>query len=105
MPTDVTVTEDVTALFDRAREAYGQVDILVNNAGINVDKAVWTLSDEEWQDVDVNLNATLQCTREALIGGMLERDEETIINMSSLSDKVGFSQTGPYTASKHGIQG
>jgi len=37
--------------------------------------------------------------------GCSERDEGTIINMSSLSGKVGFSQTGPYTASKHGIQG
>jgi len=36
--TDVTVTEDVSALFDRARDAYGQVDILVNNAGINVER-------------------------------------------------------------------
>lgn len=106
VPTDVTVTEDVSDLFDRAREAYGQIDILVNNAGINVDKAVWALSDEEWRDViDVNLSGTFRCTREALTGGMLERDEGTIINMSSLSGKVGFAQTGPYTASKHGVQG
>lgn len=105
-PTDVTVTEDVTALFDRARETYGQVDILINNAGINVNETIWTLSDEEWQDVlDVNLSGTFRCTREALTGGMLERDEGTIINMSSLSGKTGFKQTGPYTASKHGIQG
>lgn len=71
------------------------MDILVNKAGINVDKMVWTLSDEEWQDVvDVNLSGTFRCTREALTGGMLEREEGTVINVSSFSGKVGFSQRG-----------
>ncbi|ELY37759.1 SDR family oxidoreductase [Natronorubrum tibetense] len=106
VPTDITVTDDVGTLFERAREAYDQVDILINNAGISVNETIWSLSDEEWQNViDVNLSGTFRCTREALTGGMLERDEGTIINMSSLSGKVGFTQTGPYTASKHGVQG
>lgn len=106
VPTDVTVTEDVTNLFDRARDAYGRADIHVNNAGINVNESLWDLTDEEWQSVlDVNLSGAFRCTREALTGGMLERGEGTIVNMGSLSGKVGFKRTGPYTASKHGVQG
>lgn len=106
VPTDVTDTDDVGNLFDRTRDAYGRVDLLVNNAGINVTEPLWTLSDEEWSDViDVNLHGTFRCTRAALTGGMLERDEGTIVNMSSLGGKIGFAETSAYTASKHGVQG
>lgn len=106
VPTDITDTDDVTGLFDRARDTYGQVDLLINNAGTNVTSTLWNLSDEEWTNVlDVNLSGTFRCAREALTGGMLDRGAGTIINMGSLAGKIGFEKTGPYAASKHGVQG
>ena len=106
VPTDVTDTDDVTALFERARERFGQVDLLVNNAGTNANGRLWELSDEAWETViDVNLNGAFRCAREALDGGMLERGEGTILNMGSLTGKVGFAGTSAYGASKHGLQG
>ncbi|MFC7157164.1 SDR family oxidoreductase [Halomarina halobia] len=103
---DVTATEDVGTLFERARESFGQVDLLVNNAGTAAHGNTWELSDEEWTRViDVNLNGTFRCTREALNGGMLERGEGTIVNVGSLTGKIGFAGTSAYGASKHGIQG
>jgi 3-oxoacyl-[acyl-carrier protein] reductase len=106
VPTDVTDTDDVTELFERARERFGQVDLLVNNAGTNANGRLWELSDEAWETViDVNLNGAFRCAREALAGGMVERGEGTIINMGSLAGKVGFAGTSAYGASKHGIQG
>lgn len=106
VPTDVTDTGDVTALFERARDRFGRVDLLVNNAGTNADGRLWELSDEEWETViDVNLNGAFRCAREALAGGMIERGEGTIINMGSLTGKVGFAGASAYGASKHGIQG
>lgn len=106
VPTDVTDTDDVAALFDRAREEFEQVDLLVNNAGTSAHGNLWELSQDEWTTViDVNLNGTFRCTREALDGGMLERGEGTIVNMGSLTGKVGFAGTSAYGASKHGIQG
>jgi len=92
VPTDVTSSDDVAALFDRTREAFEQVDLLVNNAGTTVEKRLWKLTDDEWETVlDVNLSGTFRCSREALTGGMLEREDGTIINMGSLAGKVGFS--------------
>jgi 3-oxoacyl-[acyl-carrier protein] reductase len=106
VPTDVTDADDVAALFDQTRETFDQVDLLVNNAGTSAHGDLWELEEEEWTSViDVNLNGTFRCTREALLGGMLERGDGTIINMSSLTGKVGFSGTSAYGASKHGIQG
>ncbi|WP_254525704.1 SDR family oxidoreductase [Natrinema caseinilyticum] len=105
-PTDVTSTDDVTALFDRTREEFEQVDLLVNNAGTTADGNLWELTDDEWETVlDVNLNGVFRCCREALTGGMLEREAGTIVNMSSLTGKVGFAGTSAYGASKRGIQG
>lgn len=105
-PTDVTDTDDVSRLFERARERFGRVDLLVNNAGTNANGRLWELTDEEWETViDVNLNGAFRCAREALAGGMLDREEGTIVNMGSLTGKVGFAGTSAYGASKHGIQG
>jgi len=106
VPTDVTETADVSALFERARERFGRVDLLVNNAGTSAQGKLWELSEEAWERVvDVNLNGAFRCSREALAGGMLDRGEGTIVNMGSLTGKVGFAGTSAYGASKHGIQG
>jgi len=53
----------------------------------------------------VNLNGTFRCSREALAGGIVERGEGPIVNVSSITGKVGFAGTSAYGASKHGIQG
>jgi NAD(P)-dependent dehydrogenase (short-subunit alcohol dehydrogenase family) len=106
VPTDVTDTDDVTRLFERARDRFGRVDLLVNNAGTNADGRLWELDDEAWETViDVNLNGAFRCAREALAGGMVARGEGTIVNMGSLTGKVGFAGTSAYGASKHGLQG
>lgn len=106
VPTDVTDSDDVRSLFERARETFDRIDVLVNNAGIAIHGNVWELSEEEWTRViDVNLNGTFRCTREALEGGMLEREEGVIVNVSSLTGKIGFAGNGAYGASKHGVQG
>lgn len=106
VPTDVTDTDDVSRLFERSRERFGQVDLLVNNAGTNANGRLWELTDEAWETViDVNLNGAFRCAREVLAGGMLDRGEGTIVNVGSLTGKVGFAGTSAYGASKHGIQG
>lgn len=106
IPTDVTDADDVADLFGRTRDEYGRADLLVNNAGVSTTGKLWELSDDEWERVlDVNLTGTFRCTREALDGGMLERDAGTIINLSSLAGKIGFAGTTAYGASKRGVQG
>jgi NAD(P)-dependent dehydrogenase (short-subunit alcohol dehydrogenase family) len=107
VPTDVTEDESVTALFDEARESFGQVDVLVNSAGVPAPEVpLWEVEVDEWRKViDVNLDGAFRCTRTALRSGMLEREEGTILILSSLTGIVGVPRTGPYTVSKHGLQG
>lgn len=107
VPTDVTDGDSVDALFSAADDEFGQVDILVNSAGIAApQEPVWELDPGDWSDViDINLNGTFRCTRAALRNGMLERERGTILVLSSLTGIVGMSHTGPYSVSKHGLQG
>jgi len=60
---NVTSSEDLHALADRAKKQFGTVDIWINNAGVNQQmKAVWELDDDE---TDAILNTDL---RGAIIG-------------------------------------
>lgn len=93
-------------LIDRVTSVAGAVDILVNNAGSSssVQNPLW-ISDEEWrQVVDVNLTAVFALTR-AVLPGMLERQEGTIITVSSLAAVTPNLLGGAaYGAAKAGVR-
>jgi NADP-dependent 3-hydroxy acid dehydrogenase YdfG len=84
----------------------GPVDLLVNNAGSSssVQNPLW-ISDEEWrQVVDVNLTAVFALSR-AVLPGMLERQEGTIITVSSLAAVTPNLLGGAaYGAAKAGVR-
>ena len=85
---DVGVQADTERLVERALERFGRVDILVNNAGIySVGPIVapWGCSDAEWDRLlAVNLHGVFWLTR-AVIKGMIERREGSIVNVTSLA--------------------
>ena len=63
VPCDVTVESDVQRMFDTV----GDFDVLVNNAGLGGTAPLADMTDEQWRAVvDVTLNGTMRCTREAL---------------------------------------
>ena len=47
---DISVLENIQALFDLTMETFGRVDILVNNAGVAVSGPVWEIpvQDIQW---------------------------------------------------------
>ena len=58
----------VTALFDRATDAFGRVDVVVNNAGIVRDKVIWNMSAEDFDSVmQVHVRGTWLTTHEAAL--------------------------------------
>src|SRR6202042_2404160 len=82
---DVTVAEDVAAMFATAFDRYGSVDVAFNNAGISPpeDDSILTTGLEAWRRVqEVNLASVYLCCREA-IPHMQRQGKGSIINTAS----------------------
>jgi len=102
---DVTRKAQVDAMVARAAEVFGRVDILVNNAGIIRDAMLHKMTEEDFdQVIAVHLKGTWLCCR-AVVAGMRERRFGRIINLSSISGKVGNVGQTNYSAAKAGIVG
>jgi len=108
VPTDVTDSQSVRALFETTQQAFGRLDLLFNNAGTGAPAVpLEDLTVEEWRRVvDVNLTGAFLCTREAF---RLMKDQDPrggrIINNGSISAHAPRPNSTPYTAAKHAITG
>ncbi|MDG0870720.1 SDR family NAD(P)-dependent oxidoreductase [Candidatus Lucifugimonas marina] len=105
----VSDSDDVTSIVEGAISAFGQVDILVNNAGAPAgpDRVnVVDLPEEVWDQVlGVNLKGTFLMSQ-AISRHMIQRGGGgKIINMSSVSGKVGNAKFAAYCSSKFGVIG
>ncbi|MBN6056709.1 3-oxoacyl-ACP reductase FabG [Nonomuraea sp. RK-328] len=102
---DVTRAADVDALIRTALEAFGSLDVMVNNAGITRDATMRTMTEEQFdQVIDVHLKGTWNGTRKAA-AVMREQKSGAIVNISSLSGRVGMVGQTNYSAAKAGIVG
>ena len=108
VPTDVANPESVSALFARAKEAFGRLDVLFNNAGIGAPAVpLEDLTFDQWKKVvDINLTGMFLCTQEAF---RLMKSQEPrggrIINNGSISAHAPRPNSAPYTATKHAVTG
>src|SRR3954453_21088796 len=102
---DVTVPGDVDALVAHCVETYGGLDVMVNNAGITRDATMRKMSLEDFDAVlSVHLRGAWLGTRAASLA-MREQGSGAIVNMSSISGKVGNIGQTNYSAAKAGIVG
>jgi len=102
---DVTKASEVDQLLTAAAEAFSPVDVMVNNAGILRDSTMRTMTEEQFDMViDVHLKGTWNGTRKAA-AVMRERKRGAIVNLSSISGKVGNPGQTNYSAAKAGIVG
>jgi len=102
---DVTSPVEVDALVAAGLEAFGSLDIMVNNAGITRDATMRKMTEQQFDDViAVHLKGTWNGTR-AAAAVMREQGSGAIINMSSISGKVGLIGQTNYSAAKAGIVG
>jgi 3-oxoacyl-[acyl-carrier protein] reductase len=125
---DVSNSQTVRGWFEAIHARFGRIEILVNNAGHTSDRqevkdkgdivvgelmagegqktpldATATLSDEYWHRmIDVHLNGTFYCTREAL-KTMTKARYGRIINMASIAGTTGIAGAPEYSAAKGGI--
>lgn len=102
---DVTSAAEVDALVAEAVEQFGRLDVMVNNAGITRDATMRKMTEEQFDEViAVHLKGTWNGTR-AAAAVMREQGNGAIINMSSISGKVGLIGQTNYSAAKAGIVG
>ncbi|MBE5926281.1 MAG: 3-oxoacyl-[acyl-carrier-protein] reductase [Lachnospiraceae bacterium] len=102
---DVSNTEEVNGMVEKAAEAFGNIDILVNNAGITRDKLVMAMTEEDFDAViNINLKGTFNCTK-VVSKLMMKQRYGRIINISSVIGVRGNAGQTNYAASKAGIIG
>ena len=102
---DVTSAEQVEALVATAVEQFGGLDVMVNNAGITRDATMRKMTEEQFdQVIAVHLKGTWNGLR-AASAVMRENKRGAIVNMSSISGKVGMIGQTNYSAAKAGIVG
>jgi 3-oxoacyl-[acyl-carrier protein] reductase len=102
---DVTNEDDVRTLVQSTVTQHGGLHVFVNNAGITRDKTLRKMTSEQFRSViDVHLYGAWLGTKYAA-EAMRPNQRGAIVNISSISGKVGmFGQTN-YSAAKAGMVG
>ena len=97
--------QDIIDAIRKTVKEFGPIDILVNCAGIVSFEAVHEIPDEVWdRTMQINAKAPFIAIREVL-PSMLERKYGRIINVASVSGKIGLAYRSAYAASKHALLG
>jgi 3-oxoacyl-[acyl-carrier protein] reductase len=101
---DVSKKTQVARMFETVRTKLGDIDILVNNAGIVNAGKIENIPEQEWDRVfAINLKGTFLCCQ-TVLPFMKQRKNGTIVNISSVSAKVGgVNSAASYAASKAGV--
>ena len=101
---DITNTVAVNEAVETIVSQTGRIDILVNNAGIYFDGTL-TISEIDFKTMlDTNLTAQLVFAQ-AVVPQMKKQKSGYIFNVASRSGKIGFAESGGYSASKFGMVG
>lgn len=102
---DVTSEDDHRRLVDACVQRFGRVDVLVNNAGVTRDGYISKLTESDFDlVVDVSLKGAWLGTR-AVSPLLRSQGSGCVINISSLSGKIGNSGQTNYSAAKAGLIG
>jgi 3-oxoacyl-[acyl-carrier protein] reductase len=103
--TDVSAEADMQRLIQVAIAEFGTVDIMVNNAGVPRNSPLTEMSVATFDEVvAVHLRGAWLGTREAA-KVMVANGGGAIINMSSISGKIGRPGQSNYSAAKAGMVG
>lgn len=103
---DVSKSEDVQNLMQKALTHFGRIDCAFNNAGIEgIPAPTADCTEENWSKViSVNLTGIWLCMK-FQIPIMLQQGKGCIVNNASVAGLVGFPNSPAYVASKHGVVG
>jgi 3-oxoacyl-[acyl-carrier protein] reductase len=103
--TDVTSEADLQRTVERCVSEFGTVDVMVNNAGITRDATMRRMPLTDFLDVlNVHLVGAWLGTR-AAAAIMRKQQSGSIINISSISGKIGNIGQTNYSSAKAGMVG
>ena len=102
---DVCSVESIDKCVSRILEKEKRIDVLINNAGFAVVGEFSKSSNDDFcKQFSTNFYGALNCTRRVL-PCMLERQQGTIINVSSILGFTGAATLSAYCASKFAMEG
>ncbi len=105
---DVSRSRDVDRFVSVTEAAYGQIDVLINNASMLGPSPMPLLLDYPEEDfaevLRVNAVSTFLVTKRVSLS-MLERNQGSIINVTSEAGHIGYAGWGAYGVSKFAVEG
>ena len=102
---DVADARALDGAVAEVERALGPVDVLVNDAGIALRRPLGEMTDAEWDRVlAVNLSGPFYLARRC-VPAMAERRWGRVVNVSSISGRLGSAGMTAYCASKWGLNG
>jgi NAD(P)-dependent dehydrogenase (short-subunit alcohol dehydrogenase family) len=102
---DVTDTEQIRAVVERAFAELGRIDVIFSNAGYGLTGAVEELNDQELADaLDTNLIGPIQLAR-AVLPHLRAQRGGRFLQLSSIGGQISDPGMSPYAAAKWGIEG
>jgi 3-oxoacyl-[acyl-carrier protein] reductase len=100
---DVTIEDEVKALYDSVATEHGRIDVAVNNAGLGGTANIVDMTDEQWSKVlDITLTGTFRCTR-AVLTHMYPQGFGVVVNNSSVLGWRAQAGQAHYAAAKAGV--
>jgi NAD(P)-dependent dehydrogenase (short-subunit alcohol dehydrogenase family) len=102
---DVTDAGQIRAAVEEAESRFGGIGVLVNNAGFAAGGYTETIPPETWRrQFDVNLFGAVETVR-AVLPGMRRRGSGLIVQVGSVSGRIGMPGFAAYNASKFALAG